>query len=334
MRARSFLILSAVTLVVTAAAVAAVVEQDRPHSAIETSGPMLPGLADQLGEVAAIVLRDADRTLTIKRGDSGWGIAELNDYPVPTDKVREIARALVQLEKVEAKTMRADRYARIGVEDVAKGATSKEVDLQNAAGEPLARLIVGTFAAAAGAEGATFVRIPGDERAWLARGTVHVNLDPRDWVDRHLIAVPATDIREVRIVRADRKTLTVVREGGDTGAFHFAEMPAGAKLKRPDAVQSIVETFGDISLEDLKPKAELTLPADKTIHITVTRVDGTHLAFAMADIDGARWIIFEDGKEPATLPAAGHGMAFQIPTWKVTPLERQPQDLYEPASGS
>ena len=35
------------------------------------------------------VLRDAGRTLTIQRTETGWGLAEYENYPVPTDKVRE-----------------------------------------------------------------------------------------------------------------------------------------------------------------------------------------------------------------------------------------------------
>ena len=144
MRVRSFLILGLVTVLVTAAAIVAIVGGTRPHSSMEAAGPVLPGLSERLGDVAAVVVRDDGKTLTIHRTDNGWALAEYADYPARVDKVRETARALVQLEKAEAKTTRADRWARLSVEDVdAPGSTAKEVTLRNASGEAVAELIIG-----------------------------------------------------------------------------------------------------------------------------------------------------------------------------------------------
>ena len=110
MRARSFLILSAITLVVSAAAAVVVVRQENPRSAVATAGPVLPGLVDRLGDVSAVVLRGGGETLTIHRIEGGWGVKERNDYPVSPDKVRDLVRSMVELEKAEAKTTQPDRY--------------------------------------------------------------------------------------------------------------------------------------------------------------------------------------------------------------------------------
>jgi hypothetical protein len=335
MRARSFLILGAITLATTVAAGFAVVRQEHPRTAIETGGPVAPGLVQRLSEVTAVVIRDADGTATIRRVDGGWGLGERSDYPVDADKVRQLVRSLVQLEKAEAKTVRPERYARLAVEDVgAPGSKSKEVTLQNAAGAPIAQLVVGNAASGVGAEGGTYVRIPGDAQAWLARGTLTASVEPRDWVDRRLIEIPAADIRQVRIVQPGGATLTAIRESAESSSFRLSELPPGAKLKRPDAVDSLVQAFDDVPLEDLAPRESQEFPADKTMRVTVTRTDGGIVAFDVVDQDDMRWLRFVEGATPASLPAAGRAMAFRVPSWKIAPLERKLSDLVEPRSGS
>ena len=104
MRAPSFLILTAVTLLVTVAAGVAVV-RERIRGRRSRRGPVLPGLVDRLADVTAIVIRDSGNSLTVRRIEGGWGLAERNDYPVPPDRVRELVRSIVQLERSEAKTV-------------------------------------------------------------------------------------------------------------------------------------------------------------------------------------------------------------------------------------
>jgi hypothetical protein len=335
MRAPSFLILTAVTLLVTVAAGVAVVRQENPRTAIETGGPVLPGLVDRLADVTAIVIRDSGNSLTVSRVEGGWGLAERNDYPVPPDRVRELVRSIVQLERSEAKTVRPERYARLGVEDVdAPNSKSKEIVLQTTTGTPAAKLIVGTAASGFGADGGTYVRIPGDPQAWLARGALTPSLEPRDWVERRLIEIPVADIRQVKIVQPGGETLTAVRDSPDAASFRLAELPAGGKLARPDAIDALVQPFGELAIEDLELRDKRPFPKDKIMRITVTRMDGSAVAFEVVEDDGRHWLRFTEGASPTNVPVAGRAMAFRVPSWKITPLERKLSELVEPRSGS
>jgi hypothetical protein len=105
-------------------------------------------------------------------------------------------------------------------------------------------------------------------------------------------------------------------------------------LKRPDAIDALVQAFGDIPLEDLAPRESQAFPAEKTMHVSVTRTDGGVVAFDVVDQDGARWLRFVDGAAPASLPAPGRATASRVPSWKIAPLERKLSDLVEPRSGS
>lgn len=335
MRVRSFLILGVVTVLVTAAAIVVGIGGSRPHSSVPAAGPMLPGLSERLGDVAAVVVREGGKTLTIHRTDSGWGLAEYADYPARVDKVRETARALVQLEKAEAKTTRTDRWGRLSVEDIdAAGSMAKEIILRNSAGEAVADLIVGKSGSGVSGERNLYVRVPGETQAWLVRGTIDADAKPGTWVERELIDVPAAGVRQIRIVHPDKSTLTLVREG-DGGSFRVAELPASGKgkLKRPDALNELVEAVADLQLEELAPLAAQPFPSDKTLRVTITRMDGAVIAFDTTEQNGEQWLRFVDGKVPAGLPAAAAAMAFRVPIWKISPLDKKVGDLLEAPSG-
>lgn len=335
MRVRSFLFLGAVTLLVSGAAVLTVANREQPRSTIEAVGPVLPGLADRLGDVAAVVIQDTNGTLTIHRTEGGWGLAEYDNYPVSADKVREIARALVQLEKVEAKTSSAEKWSQLSVEDAGtSGSTSKLITLRTAAGETLVQLIVGKAGTGVGAEGSTYVRVPGEPQAWLARGSLPTGSGIGDWVDRNLVEIPIAAIQQVRIVHPDKSTVTVVREK-DGMSFRLAELPAGgkAKLKRPDSLDDIVQAVTDVPMEGLTPQARHEFPAKGAILVTITQTDGPDIVFEVAEIQGERWLRFADGHAPAALPAAAQGMDFRVAGWKLAPLEQKVGELVETPSG-
>jgi len=333
MRVRSFLFLGAVTLAVSGAAALAVVNREQPRSTIEAVGPVLPGLGDRLGDVSAVVIQDANGTLTIHRTEGGWGLAEYDNYPVSADKVREIARALVQLEKVEAKTSSADKWSQLSVEDAgASGSTSKMISLRTAAGETLAQLIVGKAGTGVGAEGSTYVRIPGVPQAWLARGSLPAGSGLGDWVGRNLIDIPTPDIKQVRVVHPDKSTVTVVRESDGT-SFRLAELPAKAKLKRPDSLDDIVQAVAEVPMEGLTPKARHEFPAKDSTLVTISRADGPDIVFELVEIQGEHWLRFADGRVPAGLPAAAQGMDFRVAGWKLAPLQQKVGELVEIPSG-
>lgn len=337
MRVRSFLTFCALTLAVVAATIVVVGRQEAPHSTLGSVGPVFPGLVDRLGEVAAVVVQSKGGTLTLRRIDGGWGLAERGNYPVEPDAVPQLARSLVQLDKVEAKTVDPDRWARLGVENVdAPDAKSTEVTLQTAGGAPVASLIVGNPAADGGTEGATYVRLPGDPQSWLARGTINVHTEAKDWVVRRLMDIPAADIREIRIVHPDKSTVTVVRTGEGaapgSGTFRLAEVPpAKLKLKRPDGIDSMTGALADVMLDDLADAADVSFPADKTLRVKVTRTDGVVVAFDLVEQHNQRWLRFVESAAPASLPAAGRTLAFRVPTWKFSPLERKLSEIIETA---
>ncbi|MFZ1414669.1 MAG: DUF4340 domain-containing protein [Defluviicoccus sp.] len=346
MAVRSFLILCVVTLAMVAAAVAAVVHQDRPESVSGSGEPMLPNLLERLDGLSAIQVVSAAGTLTAELTEGGWGLKERAHYPVPFETVREKVLRLAALEKVEPKTTRADRYPRLGVEDPAgTGAKSRELRLLNAKDEVLAALIIGKPAFGIGGEGALYVRVPGEERAWAVRGGVDAGTEAREWVDRTLTDIAAESLASITVTHPGGETLSLVPDPAAEGGWVLKELPAGAQLKSADDVSAMAQTLAGLTLDDLRSAAEMTFGSDNATRARFVTRDGLSVALEVETREGERWVRLqaevppEPGNDTDFTAAAAaaerinqrtHGWIYRVPSWKVAPLERRLSELITP----
>ena len=122
-RRRTVMLLGAVTLAATAAAVAAVVERTaETRTSVQAERPY-PTLEARAGEVTRVRLERAAEaaagTVTLTRSDAGWIVEEKDGYPARTDLVRKLLFDLGQIELIERKTADADRFGRLDLADLA-----------------------------------------------------------------------------------------------------------------------------------------------------------------------------------------------------------------------
>ena len=145
MNPKVFVGFTAVTIVVVIAAAFSISARIGATGAGIGTDPVFPEFADQVNDVAELVVTTNKETLTVKRGpDNKWSIVEREGYPVPTERVQKILIALTEAKFAEPKTAKKDRYARIQVEDPSeKKALSRLIQVKDAKGQMLAELVVG-----------------------------------------------------------------------------------------------------------------------------------------------------------------------------------------------
>lgn len=339
MKARSFVVLSVLTLATVAAAAVAVMREQPAQTAIGAGEKVFPQLAQQLDRVAAIVAQDAADTLTIEQTGQGWGIKERDDYPASFEKVKAAVLGLLNLQKSEAKTTRPENFARLGVEALdADGSKSKRITLLDADGKPLASLIVGRSVFDLGGESSAYVRMPDSDQVWLTRGGVDFGTQVRDWIDRRIVDILPADIQQVHVVRPDGSTLTILRQSATQGPWQLLELPKNARLKRPDVLDSMASAIATAEAENVMPTARMT-GGGKPTRIEITTFDGLRLVGTIVNSDGKAWLRLNASAVPdvtdntkakaraAAINARVEGWAFEVPAWKVEPLLKPLADL-------
>lgn len=338
MTVRAFVILCLVTVAALAAAAVVVLTEDRPETVVGSGERVFPGLIEGVVDrLDAISVRTAEGQLTVHKTAQGWALRERGDYPVAFEKVRATVLGLAGLERTEPKTARPENYARLGVEDVdATGARSRELSLLDAQGAPLARLIIGKPAPGQGGEGGLYVRVPGEQRAWAARGSLDPGAEARDWVERRLIDVPADGMVRVTVRQPDGALLTLQRSAEDASEpWTLKELPKGGRIRRDDDLNDIAAVLGGLALEDLRPIAEVDFARDRTTTARFETRDGAVITLDLVSLGDERWIRLDVPPElrrtGAAPPPPTAGWAYRVPSWKVSALQRRLADLVDSA---
>src|SRR5262245_8017475 len=336
MKLTTFLIVLGATVVsVAAAATAVVTESKRSLPEAPMAAPLFADLLPHANDVATVTIESAAGKMTVTRKNAGWSLSEKDGYPVAADKVRKLVAGLADLRLLEAKTDHPDRLARLEVEDVtAKDAKSKQVTLADAAGKPLAALIVGKQNGTFDLNGlrGLYVRKPGDPQSWLAEGGIEMPAAAVDLVDRNIVDVPPDTIQRVHFEPAGAPALNVSKADKASPDFALDPVPGG-RTADPEAVKRLAQAFAAVTLDDVRADKN-TDKAVKAGAVEAVTFDGLTLKAELLTLDGGTWLRLHadaNGNEAAiaeakTINERAAGWLFKLPQFKAVLLQPRIDD--------
>jgi len=339
MQNRGFLLLLVATFIVVAAAIFALAAGDRMASPVPPGERALPGLAAKLGELAWVRLSHGAAKIDFAAIGGRWAVVEKGNYPAAPGKLRQVLLGLADLTLVEPKTDRPELFARLDLDDPAHG-KSTDIRLSDRTGQTIAELILGRRRVDRLGTGndAVYVRKPGTDRAWLARGSLDVSGDIVDWLDRRILDVPAARIASVKLT-GDGAALVLSRaEPGDR--FAVTGVPADKKLKAPAVLAEPAGALAALDLADVKPAADQPVPDHDVAAASFTTFDGLTVDLRLYARDNADWLaIAASGKDAADAEAKAINSRVAAWSYAITPdraklLRTRLADLVEPAKGS
>ena len=301
----------------------------------QTDALVLPELRQKLDGVARIALLRAGAKTTLVRWGDRWVVAEKGNYPADGGKVRQALAGLAELRYVEPKTSKAELYPRLEVEDVSqKDAKSTLVTVSDAENDAIGEIIAGKFRvdALGGNTDGLYLRKPGDAQSWLARGTLDLKGDTTAWLERGIVDLPREKVKEVVLTAPDGGTLDIAHDKlEDPLALKGA--PADVKPKSDGALMEPTTVLASLTLSDVRPLAELPVPAQDVSHAELTSFDGLTLKLAVFDHDGKSWIHVEASgtgdaeKQAAELNAKLAPWVYAIPDYKAKALRTKLADV-------
>jgi hypothetical protein len=338
---RSVIVLAAVTAVALIGAIVAMIAEPRATPRSSEDRLVLAGLAERMSEVTQIAIVGAGDDLTMTRDSSGsWSMPTKDGFTAKADRVREFLVGLGDRRYREAKTGRAERHARLNVEDPgAEGAQSSLVTLRDASGQELGSVIVGrprSYAFGAN-QLSTYIRLPGDPQTWLATGRVDAGASFRDWVDRNIIDLDMDVIRSMSVRQPDGTELTVLRREGEPGFVVAGDpaIPSGQRLDQSE-VNFLSTGLAYLDLDDVAAAQGFAFPLP--VHTAeVTLSDGRRIIAETADHDGEVWVRLRAFPAPdgdsgwvESFNARVGPWADRVPDVKIKKLRGTLGDLLEP----
>lgn len=328
------LVTAAVALVVLAVLVLS--RGDRSAGEASAGGRALPGLADKLGEVAAIRVTRGAMAINLRAGDRGWAVVEKGGYPADQDRIRGLLLQLAELALIEPKTDKPELLARLDLDDPANG-KSTEIALQNRNGAVLGQIVIGRDRPSdiAKGEAGVYVRKSGSDRAWLARGSFALGGDVLSWLDRRIIDIAPTRVSTVVLTAADGSAAIVARSSADQ-PFAIDAPPADARPKPDAALAAPAGALAQLELTDVKRATDGPIPKENGATAAFTTFDGVVIGLRLSAPEVGDWLTIQatgSGSGEAQAKALNDRLspwAFQIPPARAKLLRMTLSDFLLP----
>jgi hypothetical protein len=295
MSPKAFLVLAAVTVMTTLAAVFTILSQPAVTTLRFVDQPAFPALRENPDAVGRITLTAPAGTITLVRetGDR-WAALERYGYPVDRKRVRDLVVALADMRLIERKTAQPERYGRLQVEAPdAEKAQSQLVRLETPDGKVLAEAIIGKerYRLTGTEPTGTYLRRPDEAQIWLASGGVQIEQKVARWLDGEIVQLDPAAIRRIEIQRAGEPGYAAERaKPGDP--LQLAGLAEGEALKQDADLNHLTGALSSVRLDDVKPRDQLSLPAQQHT-AQIETFDGVEFTVHLAQIDDQYWATFD-----------------------------------------
>jgi hypothetical protein len=298
MKPKSLAILALVALALIVAAVLSLQKREAAHARTETQETLLPDLSARVNDVTEVSVEKAGQKATLVRAADAWTCTEASGYPADFNKVRGALVALARLDIVEPMTKDPASHKRLGL-DAESGA---RVVLKDASGTVAADVIVGESVYSRSGQ-RVYARRADSDQAYLCEGELTVSGDPLTWVQRDIVKIDASRMKEIEIDHADGEVLKAKKALPASPNWDVEGVPPDRALKTPGIANSLGTALSYLSLDAVKPATELPLGVNHAGTATFRTFDGLVVDVRVAKVDDASWLTFETRFEEPPEPA-------------------------------
>lgn len=347
MSARALKILAAFTLIGVIAAGWAVQLEWSSWGGQEHGNKVFPNLAAKIETVDRVVIRSRHGRMTVKRTPTGWVLSESDDYPVRSKVVQKTLFDLSELRKLEPKTQKKERYARLALQDPsAKNAESKRVQVFDKDRKTLADIVVGkeNLLLQVVREGGLYIRQPNEPQTWLAGGDLAVSGEAKDWLSGPIVDIPKGRIAKATVFHPLGDTMVVVRDTKAKRGFSLKGLTSNEKLISEFYPSDIGRALADLEMVDVRKYRPGQFPKGSIIRAEFLTIDGLVVRIEMARQDGADWLRIAEvmvspdratraatgiAEEAAAIRKSTQGWVYSVPEFESVHLKKNRAAIVE-----
>jgi hypothetical protein len=266
-------------------------ESRKPAEEAPAAGALAPGLEAGLNEVNQVVVQAAGgETITLKRGEAGWGVEEKQGYAADVGKLRELLLNLAQAQRIEPKTAVESSYPVLGVQDVEAEGASNVLLRVAGAGPELAVILGQNNSRGAG----TFVRLQDEAQSWLVDRNLAAEKTASGWLQRDLMDIAANRITGVEVQPPEGGPVQIEANSGGEGDFRIANLPNGREPASAFVGDATAGFLSGLRIDDVRRAEGYTPAADAQATTASFRTrEGLLVAVKAHTQGGETWASFE-----------------------------------------
>jgi hypothetical protein len=237
-------------------------------------------------EVASIRIVEPKSTLSVRRKDERWAIAERDDFPADLAKVREFVLQALSLKVGQSEPLGDKDRARLNLDQ-----SGTQVEFAGADGKALAKLIVGKKyfkrevenPEKARADG-RFVALPSDPKTvyLVADALAQATTKSSEWIERSAFQVEKVKTLEVRYPEGGSWR---IERDGDNAEWRLAGAKPGEKLE-PTKANAASYSLSLLELADVAPKGTALA---EPVSIEATTLDGLAYSIKVGKLQGEHY---------------------------------------------
>ncbi len=254
-RRRNLAILAGIAVVMVFLAALALWNQSREMAPHYTPRSFFPNLESEVRDVAHVHIQSRKNAIDVVfKPDKGWVVASHDDYPANFDELRRTVLGLAGLETIEPKTARADWLHYVDLEAPPHG-DGVLISLTDEKGAGIATLVMGKSEDIGDPSGATglFVREPNTTQSWLVRSAFEPKTDVGDWLEKDVLDVDRTRIRDVDVEPSNGPSYSVRRQKPTDDDFDLLNIPKGREIAYVGAADGVGAAIVGFTFDDVRP---------------------------------------------------------------------------------
>ncbi len=320
MNPRAFKSLALATVVTVVAAIVAVVVQPTVSTVSVNNEPAFEDLRRAPDAVASAVIEARESRVAMHRlPDDTWVATDRDEYPVKSDQVRRLIAEMADMQLIERKTNRTERFKRLALEAVEEeDSTSRLVRLYDSGSNLLAEAIIGRRrqrTTGVQTEG-TYIRKPQQAQAWLASGAVGIGGELADWLEDEVLNIFSKTVQQVEVNAVGGGAYTAYKDTPDVALKVISDLPEGKKV-RDGSLSRLAAGLSNVDLVDVMPREDFVLPEEHLI-TTYHTFDGIEVRVELGEIDETGWATFAaqylgtEGEVDAEAAAAAEALVEEV----------------------
>lgn len=231
-------------------------------------------------EIGSIVAGTGNNIVTIKRTDSGFIVAEKDNYPASTERINRLITSCLDIQTTELYTADKTNFKDLGVTEENAKAMAKFY-------KPDSTLMTGVIIGKNKEQGqGTFVRPVLSDNVYITLSAPWINDQPLDYLDHTLFSIDRANIRSVTVTGPNE---VYVLNATDSNGVTLETIPEGKELKTSDA-ESVFTVLSYLAFEDVNREK----PDDKSLNFdrkfTCKLKDSSVYDLSIAQKDGKTYI--------------------------------------------
>lgn len=250
-----------------------------------------PGLEAKINQATRIHIQSKDAVVDLAFApETGWTVPSKDGYRAHYEQVQHLALALTDLQRFERKTKDPKWQKRLLLTDPKDKGEATLVQLFDARGTPMAQTLIGLNADVdnAGDKALVYVRAPGDNQVWLARGegVSTLSANPDDWLDKEIIDLPKDMVVRVDVQPEGGARFAIIHAKPEEKSF-VVEGQTGLKLKAA-SIEALADGLAGLRLRDVARQDRITYTATSP-SATYRTTDGLVIRADIAKLGQDYW---------------------------------------------